>query len=102
MNRDSTARFAVSDDGILRLTGRIGYSNAAAMLPVGRKALANGNVTQLDLAGLKASDSATLAMLLAWAAEARRSKRRLVMSGAPGGLRALARLANAEELLQLI
>ncbi|MFZ2235669.1 MAG: STAS domain-containing protein [Dokdonella sp.] len=101
MNRDPAATVAVTDDGVLRLNGHIGYANADALLPVGRKALADGRVTQVDLAGLKSSDSATLAMLLAWAAEAARGKHRLVMSGAPDGLRALARLANVEALLQL-
>ena len=101
MNRDSTATVAVSGDGVLRLNGRIGYPNAAALLSVGRKALADGTITSVDLAGLEGSDSATLAMLLAWSAEARCDQRHLVMSGAPEGLRALARLANAEKLLQL-
>lgn len=100
MNRDVAATVAVSDEGILRLTGHIGYANADAMLPVSRSALVDGKVTQVDLSGLKASDSATLALLLALAAEAQRGKHRLVMSGAPEGLRALARLANAEKLLQ--
>lgn len=101
MNRDPAATVAVSHDGVLRLNGRIGYANAETLLPEGRKALADGTVTEVDLAGLEGSDSATLAMLLAWAAEAKRDKHRLVMSGAPEGLRALARLANAEGLLQL-
>lgn len=101
MNRDNGARVAVSNDGVLRLTGRIGYANAGTLLPIGSKALADGKVTQVDLAGLEGSDSATLAMLLAWAAQAATGKRRLIMSGAPAGLRALARLANAEKLLQL-
>lgn len=101
MDRDSTATVAVSDDGVLRLSGRIGYANAAALLQVGRKALAKDGVTRVDLSGLEQSDSATLAMLLAWSAEARRDKRQLLMSGAPEDLRALARLANTGKLLQL-
>lgn len=99
MNRDLDANVTVGDDGVLRLSGHIGYANADTMLATGRKALADGKVTKVDLTGLKASDSATLAMLLAWTAEARRSEQQLVMSGAPEGLRALARLANAQALL---
>ncbi len=101
MNRDAVATAVVSDDGVLRLNGRVGYANAETFLPVGRQALADRTVTQVDLAGLKGSDSATLAILLVWAAEAKRDKHRLTMLGAPEGLRALARLANVEALLQL-
>lgn len=99
MKQDPAAPVAIVDDGILKLSGRIGYPNADSVLPIGRKALANGVVTRIDLAGLEAPDSATLAMLLVWAAEARRSKHPLVMSGSPEGLRALAQLANVDALL---
>ena len=99
MKRYPAAKVAVDDDGVLKLSGRIGYSNADGVLPIGRQALANAVVTRIDLAGLEAPDSATLALLLVWAAEARRSQHPLVMSDPPEGLRALARLANAEALL---
>lgn len=99
MKHDPAARIAVVDDGVLKLSGRIGYPNADSVLPIGRKSLANGVVTRIDLAGLEAPDSATLAMLLVWAAEAKRSEHPLTMSGAPEGLRALARLANVDVLL---
>ena len=99
MKHDPVAQVAVVDDGVLKLTGRIGYLNADGVLTIGRKELANGAVTRIDLAGLEAPDSATLALLLVWAAEAKRSKHPLIMSDAPEGLRALARLANAEVLL---
>ena len=99
MKHDPVAQVAVVDDGVLKLSGRIGYPNADSGLTIGRKALANGAVTRINLAGLEAPDSATLAMLLVWAAEAKRSKHPLIMSDAPEGLRALARLANAEVLL---
>lgn len=101
MNRDSAASVSVADDGTLRLTGRIGYANADALLPKGRDALASGKVTRIDLSGLQASDSATLALLLDWAAQAKRRNQLIAMTGAPEGLRALARLANAEALLNL-
>lgn len=100
MKHDPAAKVAVVD-GVLKLSGRIGYPNADSVLSSGRQSLANAAVTRIDLAGLQAPDSATLALLLVWAAEARRSKHPLVMSDPPEGLRALARLANAEALLGL-
>ncbi len=99
MKREPAAHVAVVSDGVLKLRGRVGYPNADSVLPIGHKALADGKVSRIDLSGLEASDSATLAMLLAWAAEAERGKHRLVMSDPPEGLQALARLANAEALL---
>ena len=76
MKHDPAARIAVVDDGVLKLSGRIGYPNADSVLPIGRKLLAHGGVTRIDLAGLEAPDSATLAMLLVWTAEARRERGR--------------------------
>lgn len=99
MKPDPAARVAVIDDGVLKLSGRIGYANADVLLPVGRKALSDGKVKRVDLSSLEGPDSATLGMLLVWAAEAKRLKQAVPMSGAPEGLRALARLANAEALL---
>lgn len=101
MKQDPASKVAVTKDGVLRLSGRIGYSNADVLLPIGSKALSDGAVKRIDLSGLEGSDSATLAILLAWAAQSRRGKQVVPMSGAPEGLRALARLANAETLLGL-
>ena len=90
----------VDADGVLRLVGHIGYANAGVMLPRGRAALADGRVSRVDLSALQAPDSATMAVLLVWAAEASRSKRTLRVTGMPDGLRALIRLCDAEALLQ--
>lgn len=90
---------SVDGEGVLRLVGHIGYANADVMLPRGRAALADGRVSRIDLSGLQAPDSATMAILLVWAAEASRSQRRLQISGIPDGLKALVRLCDAEALL---
>ena len=74
-----------------RVAGRLGFAEAAA-------ALARGEVT-VDLADLGQVDSATLAVLLAWTARARRAGAALRFAGVPDDLRALAHLCDAEPLL---
>jgi phospholipid transport system transporter-binding protein len=83
------------------IEGEIGFANAAEA--VGRTSelfAGNGDVT-VDLAGLVRADSATLGVLLIWAATAAVRGVRLRFANAPDGLRALAHLCDAEPLLGL-
>jgi phospholipid transport system transporter-binding protein len=54
-----------------------------------------------DVGALEGVDSATLAVLLAWAARMQATGRGLRVVAAPAGLAALARLCGAEALLGL-
>lgn len=101
MNVADGASLVVDKDGVLRLNGRIGYPNAEQIYPLGSASLAKGGLSRIDLSALENADSATLAMLLAWVAEAGKSGRTLAITGAPDDLRALARLGNVESLLRL-
>jgi ABC-type transporter Mla MlaB component len=58
-------------------------------------------VAALDLAGVAAADSAGLAVLLALARDARAAGTPLRIAGAPESLRALAQLAEVDQLLGL-
>lgn len=89
-------------DGLLRISGRVGYPNAAEMLAQGRKALDDGRITGIDLHAVVDPDSATLAMLLVWASDARRDGRMLALHGMPDALKALARLSDSDELLRIV
>ena len=89
------------DAGRVRLGGRLGFHEAAAMAGCWRDFAADGGEIELDLSGLQQVDSATLAVLLDWAARLRRAGGRLRLRGVPAGLVALAHLSDTEGLLGL-
>ena len=90
-----------SPSGGGRVVGRINVDNAAVALSQGKE-LGVGNKTSLvDVADLQSADSITLAVLLAWAAQARRNGSQLAFAHASTRLRAIARLSDAEALLGL-
>lgn len=89
------------DAGRIRLGGRLGFHEAAAVAGRWREFTTKGGDVELDLAGLQQVDSATLAVLLDWAAQLRRAGARLRLTGVPAGLVALAHLSDTEALLGL-
>jgi len=58
-------------------------------------------ITQIDLAGVGAVDSAGLALLLEWQSRQRQRGGTLAVRNSPDSLLRLARLAEADELLNL-
>ena len=95
--------FNVESDtlGTLRVSGAITYANAARALLQSPQAPGGGATLNIDLAALEDADSATLAVLIAWSAQARRRGAALRYQRAPQGLRNLARLCDVETLLGL-
>lgn len=88
--------------GRWRLAGTLGFATAGDGLLRGEPLLAAAEpILELDVAGLAGVDSATLAVLLAWAARLAQQGRRLQLVGVPGELAALARLCEVEGLLGL-
>jgi len=87
-------------DGGVRLRGRLGFDDAAAATPRWRELVGPGaKQVDVDASGLERPDSATLAVLLAWAAHASAAGAQLRFRRMPEGLLALARLCGAEDLL---
>lgn len=87
---------ATDNDNRLRASGAITFANAAqalACLPDARGAI------DVDLSGLVKADSATLAVLIAWAAHARAQGGVLRYLHAPVALRNLAHLSDLDSLL---
>jgi phospholipid transport system transporter-binding protein len=84
--------------GTLRLRGAISFTNAAQAFASPPQALKR-DALDIDLAALENADSATLAVLIAWSADARRRGARLRYLRAPQGLRNLARLTEVDGLL---
>ncbi|MEP7041627.1 MAG: STAS domain-containing protein [Dokdonella sp.] len=87
-------------EGQVRLAGVVGFAQAAAAFGRGAELLHDspGDLT-VDVSGLRSVDSATLALLLAWAAEAATRNIRLHLAAVPADLKALAHLCDAEPLL---
>ena len=93
--------FAVESDtlGTLRVSGAISYANAARALLHTPPAPRGGSRLDVDLSALENADSATLAVLIAWSAQAVRNGASLRYLRAPQGLRNLAHLCNVDGLL---
>lgn len=91
------------DTARVRVSGALGFDEAATANGRAEDLLdANGSgPIDVDVAGLRRVDSATLAVLLSWAARAARRGRPLRFHGATPDLRALAHLCEVEPLLGL-
>jgi phospholipid transport system transporter-binding protein len=85
----------------VRVAGEIGFANAGDAVARTGELFAGGSDVTADLAGLVHADSATLGVLLIWAAAAAVRGVKLRFANAPDGLEALAHLCDAEPLLGL-
>jgi phospholipid transport system transporter-binding protein len=94
-------RLEGTGDGRLAAHGPLTFASARAARALGLAALADGaGAVEIDCRGVKASDSAGLAVLLDWLAVARRAGRSLRYSGLPADVTALARISEIEEFLE--
>lgn len=87
---------AAVGNGVIRLSGRLVFATAADAFARLLGELSRGGSLAVDLSGLAVSDSAGLAVLIEWRAEAARQGVHLRMFGAGSDLRALARLADLD------
>ena len=87
------------DAAHVRVGGELGFVNAGEGVARTDELFGGGSDVTVDLAGLARSDSATLGVLLIWAARAALRGAQVRFSNVPTGLRALARLCDAEPLL---
>ena len=95
--------FAVESDtlGTLRVSGAISYANAGRALLQAPQAPRGGSRLDVDLSALENADSATLAVLIAWAARVQKLGGELRLRNAPQALRNLAHLSDLDGLLGL-
>ncbi|MDR3387343.1 MAG: STAS domain-containing protein [Rudaea sp.] len=95
--------FALESDtlGTLRLSGAISFANASRALTQAPQLTRAGTALDIDLAALENPDSATLAVLIAWAAKIYAHGATLRYRRAPPGLRNLARLCDVDKMLGL-
>ncbi|HWU76332.1 MAG TPA: STAS domain-containing protein [Rhodanobacter sp.] len=98
MSKPAEFRIDRSTPTSLALSGVLSFETAAAALQMIQAALAEGAVTQLDLAGITHGDSAGLASLLAVAAEADRHGHALQVVHLSAAMLALAQVCEVDHL----
>ena len=85
--------------GRYRVQGELSFATVGALLEEGKKNFDGASSLDIDLSGVKHSDSAGMALLIEWLRLAKRSGRRLSYSNLPPQLLAIARMSDVEELL---
>jgi len=88
----------MSDSDRARIIGSLHFTTVSALLAAGVVAI-NAGRSVIDLAGVTASDSAGLALLIEWLSVAKAASRSLRFENIPSQLQQLARLSEVEELL---
>lgn len=84
------------------LSGELVFDTVKALAADGEDLLSGEKpVSQLDLQGVTRVDSSGLALLLEWQSQAKAKGATLKISNVPDDLARLARLCEAEDLLQL-
>jgi len=98
----ATVDFEALQDGRFRVTGPLNFDTVSEALEKSRGLFAAHSRVQLDLAGVEGTDSAGLALLVEWAAWARRESRSIVFRQVPEQALALARISEVDKLLPTV
>ncbi len=93
------ASFEAATEGRSRVVGPLVFPTVTFLLPAGSEAIENGRAAVIDLAGVTASDSSGLALLIEWKSVAKYARRTLHYENVPSPLQQIARLSEVEELL---
>jgi len=92
----------LGEDGLIHLRGELTFESTPAIYEeLEQKFQSSGEVISVDLAEIDRTDSAGLALLLEWQAMANQQHRRLNVRNAPDNLIQLAKLCEADKLLEL-
>jgi phospholipid transport system transporter-binding protein len=85
--------------GRFRVEGRLEFDSVVEALDTSQHLFAELHAIQLDLSGVKAIDSAGLALLIEWIGRAQRSKCHLTFRNIPAQALAIARISDVEKML---
>jgi phospholipid transport system transporter-binding protein len=96
---EHAASFEVLEGDRSRVVGSLHFATVSALLPLGVEAITGGRAAVIDLAGVTASDSSGLALLIEWLSVAKAAAHALKYENIPSQLQQLARLSEVEELL---
>jgi phospholipid transport system transporter-binding protein len=92
----------IGQDGCASLTGALTFESAAGLFGQTERLFHGPKpVTLIDLSNVTTADSAGLALLLEWQALQRAASRNLEIRNAPPSLISLARLCEADDVMQL-
>lgn len=92
-------QLTTSTPGTLGVNGVLSFDTAALALRAIQAALAENKVAQLDLAGVRYSDSAGLSCVLAVVAEAARRGHTVQVIHMPAGMQVLAQVCEVDRLI---
>jgi phospholipid transport system transporter-binding protein len=93
------ASFEILSDGRARVGGALDFGTVTALLPSGTEAIEQGRVSAIDLAGVTASDSAGLALLIEWLSVAQAAGHPLHYEHIPSQLHQLGSLSDVDDLI---
>lgn len=98
----SDSRIHTEDDGTVRLGGDLNFSSTPGLYrELESRFTGSGSVLNIDLTGIKHADSSGLALLLEWQAMAHKFNRSLHITNAPASLLSLAKLCEADKLMDV-
>ena len=86
--------------GRFRVEGEVVFGTVMHLLKESRELFKGEERVRLDLAGVERINSAGLALVIEWLREAHHDARTVEISNPPEGLLAMARICEAEDLLQ--
>jgi anti-anti-sigma factor len=86
---------------VIRLGGALTFASTPAMYSKLKDAFDQGDVSHVDLEAVERADSAGLGLLLEWQATIGRRGRKVRFTNAPDMLMSLARLCEADEVLDM-
>lgn len=94
--------FEATAPGRFRLSGELVFATVSGALEQSQALFAGHDPVDIDLARVTATDSAGLALLVEWAAWARRERRRLRLRNLPKQAEALARISEVDKILPTV
>jgi phospholipid transport system transporter-binding protein len=100
--KKSNGHIQASEDGFVHLRGDLTFDSTPFLYEeLESRFESTGDIITVDLADIDRSDSSGLALLLEWQAMANRQHRKLRILNAPDILMRLAKLCEADKLLEL-
>jgi phospholipid transport system transporter-binding protein len=85
--------------GRYRVTGELSFATVGALLRESGDAFDSASAVDIDLSGVKHSDSAGLALLIEWLRLAKLAGKKLSYSNLPPQLLAIAQMSDVDDLL---
>lgn len=96
-----TARLETTGEGSFRLSGELSFKSVPAIWRRGLEAFISAPKIEIDLQGIKRSDSAGLALLIEWQRLAMKANKSVSYLNMPAQMLAIARASSLDQILPL-